>query len=271
MYDRIFVPLDGSSHAARAIGVAALVAEQLDAVVHLLSVVPESAMSDMEEAVRSQAHAAGLEAPVITIEPSSAPVVERLLAMMREYPDALLCLSTTGRSHTGQLLGSVAEQLLGVVTGPFLLVGPECLPGVTTPEHTLIVPVDGSDVSEEVLPVAEGWASAMNCPVEVVEVISPEQAREVAGNTDIVETALVHRVADRLTKSLDTQVDWETLHGDKSADAIVQRARELGAGAIAMTTHGRTGLARLVMGSTAMAVVHEAPCPVLVHRPIRFR
>ena len=44
----------------------------------------------------------------------------------------------------------------------------------------------------------------------------------------------------------------------------MRRAREFGAGLIAMTTHGRGGLGRLMFGSVADAVLRHAPCPVLL-------
>jgi nucleotide-binding universal stress UspA family protein len=47
------------------------------------------------------------------------------------------------------------------------------------------------------------------------------------------------------------------------AEAIVDCAKEVGADFIVMGTHGRTGLARVLMGSVAEAVVRQAPCPVV--------
>jgi nucleotide-binding universal stress UspA family protein len=47
---------------------------------------------------------------------------------------------------------------------------------------------------------------------------------------------------------------------------IVERARELGISLILMTTHGRSGLGRLVFGSIADSVLRHAACPVLLVR-----
>jgi nucleotide-binding universal stress UspA family protein len=52
----------------------------------------------------------------------------------------------------------------------------------------------------------------------------------------------------------------------ESTDAIVGHAKQLKADLIAMTTHGRSGLTRTIMGSVADEVVHTAPCPVLLVR-----
>jgi nucleotide-binding universal stress UspA family protein len=56
------------------------------------------------------------------------------------------------------------------------------------------------------------------------------------------------------------------LNGRDPAARLMDMAARLPAAAIALTTHGRTGLPRLVLGSVAMEVVHRAPCPVLVGR-----
>jgi nucleotide-binding universal stress UspA family protein len=51
------------------------------------------------------------------------------------------------------------------------------------------------------------------------------------------------------------------------ASQIIQCALDEGADAIAMSTHGRTGLSRLVHGSVSEAVVERSPVPVLLYRP----
>jgi len=51
------------------------------------------------------------------------------------------------------------------------------------------------------------------------------------------------------------------------ADQILAAAREWEADVIVIGTHGRSGVSRLVLGSTAESVVRHAPCPVLVIRP----
>lgn len=51
-----------------------------------------------------------------------------------------------------------------------------------------------------------------------------------------------------------------------AADEIVKEAKEWDADCVVMSTHGRSGIGRLVLGSCAGRVVHDAPCPVLMHR-----
>ena len=57
-------------------------------------------------------------------------------------------------------------------------------------------------------------------------------------------------------------------HGEPAAE-IVRVAEERGAGLIVISSHGRTGLGRILFGSTAESVVRHARCPVLVVKPPR--
>lgn len=60
---------------------------------------------------------------------------------------------------------------------------------------------------------------------------------------------------------------WQFLREGKPADEILSAAREWEADAIVIGTRGRSGVSRLVLGSTAESVVRHAPCPVLVVKP----
>lgn len=52
----------------------------------------------------------------------------------------------------------------------------------------------------------------------------------------------------------------------RAASRVLEHAKEAGAGLICMATHGRTGLARALLGSVAEEILRHAPCPVLVRR-----
>ncbi len=96
-----------------------------------------------------------------------------------------------------------------------------------------------------------------------------------------VDYAYADRVRDRVSQEVhdafgSTEISEEVHYfahariGGKPAKEILALAEELGADLILIGTHGRTGLPRLVMGSTAEHVVREAGCPVLVVRPKRY-
>jgi nucleotide-binding universal stress UspA family protein len=70
------------------------------------------------------------------------------------------------------------------------------------------------------------------------------------------------RVAAIDPRLREVNVHTEMVTGDPVTE-ILQAAREHGCDLIVMSTHGRTGLARLLMGSVAEQVLRRAPCPVL--------
>jgi universal stress protein A len=74
------------------------------------------------------------------------------------------------------------------------------------------------------------------------------------------------------SREIPAEINGDTLvrHG-LPGEEIVETARELPADLIVISTHGRTGLAHVVIGSVAEQVVRHAPCPVLVLRRPRSR
>lgn len=273
MYQNIIVPLDGSETAARALGPAVALADDYDGTVTLVSVVTPNGVASATETLRAQAAAAGIDDPEIDLLVSHRSPADHLLEALDTDPASLLCMATTGRSRLGQALGSVAEELLRARTGPFMLVGPECEPGSFKPQGRMVVTIDGSETGEEILPLASAWSIAYRLEPQVVMVVDPEVGAALSRATggDTGAHVPVERAAHRMSQSIERPADWEVLHGRDVAGAIVDHAAEAGASAIAMTTHGRTGLPRVVLGSVAMEVVHRAPCPVLIHRPLRLR
>lgn len=261
----VVVPLDGSSASARSLQPAKAIARAFDADLSLVSVVMPSFVSTVTDRIRGQAAQAGVLEPAITLDISSMAPADRLLATLDDDPGILLCMATTGRSRFGQVLGSVAEALLRARTGPFVLIGPECRPDAFGGGGPLIVPVDGSDTADSVVGLVELWSEQVAMTPRFVTVVDPQDfvpgSERAAG-----EANTVRRRAERLAGA-----DWEVLHHTKPAHAIAEHALDVGASMIAMATHGRTGLPRVVLGSVAMEIAHQAPCPVLVHRPLHLR
>ena len=93
---------------------------------------------------------------------------------------------------------------------------------------------------------------------------TPGNVEETILRRDYVEEAQT-QLRDLIPQSFSGYSTIEVTTGDP-AEAIVQAARDHGIDLIVMSTHGRTGLAHLAMGSVAEKVVRLAPCPVLVTR-----
>jgi nucleotide-binding universal stress UspA family protein len=164
---------------------------------------------------------------------------------------------THARSGTGEVqLGSVAEELLRESRAPALLVGPHV---VAPPDLSLpvVVAVDGSAVSEAAIPLAAAWAHCLRTSLELVTVLEPSPDPDMWMPIDASESGYLEGLAKRSDAD-----SWDVLHG-RAADAIADHAAGH-AGILVTSTHGRAGLSRLFVGSVAVRIVHQAPCPVLV-------
>lgn len=155
----------------------------------------------------------------------------------------------------------------------------------------ILVPLDGSELAERILPHVEKLARKFGATVILLQVTASAEmaltdATSAAGIVPGVGTIPVavptldpfsraeaerreaseylEGVARRL-RVQGLNVEWECQTGPAAA-VIVQRARQLGVELMALTTHGRGGLGRLVFGSVADTVLRTAPCPVLLVR-----
>ncbi|MGQ9555332.1 MAG: universal stress protein [Anaerolineae bacterium] len=144
----------------------------------------------------------------------------------------------------------------------------------------ILVPLDGSQFAEKVLPHVEALAKAFASRVTLVRVIPSEPT--IIAETMGMEPALtidptplieaerkeaenyLAALANRLN-SQDLAVQYKHLEGPP-AETIVELASQLGVDLIAMTTHGRGRLRRIFLGSVADAIVRHASCPVLLVR-----
>jgi nucleotide-binding universal stress UspA family protein len=149
-------------------------------------------------------------------------------------------------------------------------------------QHVLVA-LDGSELAEQILPHVEALASKFGSRITllratesvgaIVAETTPGSAVDGGAYIDPrpileAEQAEAHDylapLAERL-RAHGSDVDFEVPEGPAS-EAILRRAEEMGASLIAMTTHGRGGLGRLVFGSEADRVLRHAACPVLLVR-----
>ena len=145
--------------------------------------------------------------------------------------------------------------------------------------------LDGSHAAERVLQHAEALALAFGSQVTLVRAtLSPEMviAQSGAGDAGVGQVGAAMDPEPVLEADHDTALQYlnglasglrsrgvnisvETPEGPAST-AIVERASALGVSLILMTTHGRSGIGRMVFGSTADSVLRHAACPVLMVR-----
>ena len=136
----------------------------------------------------------------------------------------------------------------------------------------LLIPLDRSPLSEQAVGRAAAIARAVNASIDLVLVHEPFGAPmsvPLASDADDAaeERAYLESVAGELRTGASIQVTHAVLRGGAS-EMICERAKDIDADLIVMTSHARTGFGRLWLGSVADSVVRNAAIPVLMLRPV---
>lgn len=293
MMKSILVPLDGSALAERALPHAEAIARATQARLVLVRVAHErtlggiqheaNRMAVMQEAelylttIVERLWATGLPAEISV---AYGDVAEEISAAAGRYGADLIVMATHGRGGLGRVIyGSTAEALAQRSSIPLLLVRagadtPSTLPFSGHPQ--LVVPLDGSDLAEEALPVAVRLSMALGGALVLLHVVSPF---EEAALPETVRLDFPQREAERMAEAhtyLHTlvarsatggcQVHCDVRYG-VPAEAIQEAVRDHQATLVVMATHGRSALGRLLVGSVAQAVVRHTQVPVALVRP----
>lgn len=142
----------------------------------------------------------------------------------------------------------------------------------------IVLPTDFSGCANYALPYAASIARATGATIICVHVVEP--VVPAVGYTGLAEPMPIADISDQLEDSAERQlpklaeceeceglkIEEVIVHGDAAAE-IVRVAEEHEADLVVISSHGRTGLGRIIFGSTAEAVVRHATCPVLVVKP----
>lgn len=293
----ILVPLDGSAFGEAALGPAAELAAAAGDTLHLMSV-PEIYGIDMawyadaatggtaaaapiaelmDEAREATAQylattAANLEAAggVVATQMDEREPAEAILGAADECGAWLIAMATHGQGGvTRWAFGSVAGEVLRRAMLPVLLVRAS---SVWKRLDHIMVPLDGSDRAESILPEVERVARATRARVSLVAVVSDR----ATGNIPPRFLEARQYYAESLLAYLEDQASRLTTAGCEARTALVSAPSPAAAlldweighavSLVAMTTHGQSGLARAAFGSVADRMIREGVAPVLVKR-----
>jgi nucleotide-binding universal stress UspA family protein len=283
--NEIMIPLDGSKEAESVLPYVRDLAPKFSSRVHILGVGigrktrrVNRLLEDYIERIANELHSQNVKVePVVRY----GIAADKILDYSLEIEVDLIIMATHGRSGiTRWWMGSVAEKVISGATAPVLLVQSKRRRTAVAADkpasiHKILAPLDGSDVGESALLYAEALAASSQATVNLIQVVSPPGTVEanLLGGPDWRKFVKAMRdagenylksIAERF-KGKDVKVTYEVLTGDP-ADKIVEYAADKGVSLIAMSTHGRTGLARWVLGSVADKVIHGARIPVLLVR-----
>lgn len=296
MYTKILIPLDGSKTSEKVIPFARVLAATLKLPVELLEVVDVSAVSahiasdkaryldaliaEGERESREHLKAVAGEFPgsKVSCTVERGTPADAIIARAAADKGTLIAMATHGRSGVNRwVMGSVAEKVLRGSGSTMFLVraDDEARADGMAMIRSVVVPLDGSELAESVLPTAVEIAKSL--ALEVVLCRAYELAasayygsEDYLPNYDEMLLNLKKEVEGYLTVKADslraaglTKVSWIALAGP-GADEIVRYSREHPDALIAMCTHGRSGVRRWVLGSVTERVVRHSGDPVLV-------
>ncbi len=130
-------------------------------------------------------------------------------------------------------------------------------------QRHLLIPLDGSELAEAVLPIAGTLATSVSADLTLVMVVPPGSG---PGSTRAPADYLQQIAVFQPDRSLEVHT---TIRLGDAAEEILELAREIGSDLIVMATHGRSGLGRSAFGSVADQVVQRSTVPVLLLHPNR--
>ena len=278
MFKKILLPLDGSKTAEQALFWAKQYAGPDKAQVVLLQVLhaeyplegrPFRAGStearEYLQGIERELNYAGIPAKMLLRnEPVSRAIVE---TARREACDLIIMTSRGASKVVRWLIGGVTQQVMRLSPIPVLIVRSSIAASLHAKPRRILVPQDGSPLARTILPLARDFAHFHRAGLALLHVRARSPSSRSGSTMEKAFKALERRANELRTQGV--QASTLLVEGD-AADEILKacRPRDL----LVMTTHGFGGLKRLVLGSIAEKVIHQARVPVLVYkRPAHYR
>lgn len=251
---RILVPLDGSTDAESILAAVLPLAERRPLRLTLLSTISRSFPRDAAESYLKRAQRA-VERHDVQVRWESCleePASAVLSHAVSDRAD-LIAMATHGRTGVKRfLMGSVTEKVLRQAPFPLLT----CRPGSRMEGWAHVATLDGSERAEtilqDLLPLTRLVGSTLHLLQVRPDAPTAEARRYLAG--------IARRCAEAGVNAV------PAFRQGPPSPQILRYALEVRAGLIAMSTHGRTGIDRVLMGSVAEEVLRKSGCPLLLRR-----
>jgi len=298
MYSKVLIPLDGSKTAEKVLPYARHLAGKLKIPIELLAVIDIAEMAThiaaekarylntmIEDGVRaSTTYLRGIATTFpdanVTCTVEKGRAEDTIIERGEADSSLLITMATHGRSGLNRfLLGSVAEKVLRGSTNPLLLIraADEAKGEGEARLTSIVVPLDGSELAESVLPGVATLAKMLD--LEVVLFRAYHIPYNAYGGDDgymVNYDELLTSVRDESNEYLEKKVaELKKLGVAKVSaatkegfpgDEIIALGRRTPDNLIAMCSHGRSGVRRFVLGSVTETVVRHSGDPVLVVR-----
>lgn len=299
MYTKMLIPLDGSKTAEQVLPYARFFTNRFKKPVEFIAVIDiaelmahlsaEKALALYEMVKkgesRTEAYLKGVGDTFgggkITCNIQTGRAEDVIIDAGKSDPEMLITMATHGRSGVNRwLLGSVTEKVLRSTVNPLLIIRAKHSESEGDASlKAILVPLDGSELAEKVLPVVAGLAKKLALTVILfrsyylpynVEItksgyFAVNVQQLVADSSNVVRDYLEEKAAE-IRKSEVESISCVTREG-LNADEIIKMARKTPGCLIAMCSHGRSGVKRWALGSVTETVVRHSDNPVLVLRP----
>jgi nucleotide-binding universal stress UspA family protein len=300
----VLAPIDGSTRALRAVPWAARLAGSGGTVILLRAIPPEPAyadaivsfaggpdavtvirnewntiaQADIDEAAQLLA-SSGITIEPLVVEGEPDVVISQAA---RERGVDMIAMASHGRGAIGRaIFGSVADRVARTATVPVLIlrVADETDDTDSAAVRRIVLPLDGSPLAAQAIPVATAISRKLAVPVHVVRVVDPVNNLPISTGTLGPAPSIAAEVADRLwdeaenaaretVRAAITQLQADgidasgtTLQGSPFfAISEATKPDDL----IVLTSHGRGGVQRWLLGSVAEKLIREAPAPVVL-------
>ncbi|MGA7671250.1 MAG: universal stress protein [Nitrolancea sp.] len=200
---------------------------------------------------------------------------EEVIDLVEHQTNPMLVLASHARTGVGRaILGSVAFSIVHRVNCPVLILPTSSreTPIPIMPERgAILIPLDGSFSSESVLRMPLQVLGDPDYALHLLFVVTPVTdvdgmpIEAFIGPKEEWASDYLQTIAERLTRE-GYMVTWSVKIGEVP-EQIMEVAREIDADVIAMTTHGRHGIGRMLFGSVTERIAHESHLPLLLIHP----
>jgi nucleotide-binding universal stress UspA family protein len=265
---RILVSLDGTPQAERALRYAEVLVRTAGGQLQLFRASvgggPPDYIERALDSIARRLRETGVPTEWSVVEGEAVPAI--LDAARSSQPDFIAMATTRSSGLDRWLNDGVADAIVRSAKVPVLVIPPDREhPSARKPLMRIMVPLDGSAIAEEALGPATELARSLQADLILLRVIEEDNP---GGRVHAQQAErYIQKMLDGVRAALPQRQVISHVTTGSPTIAIAQAAVDLGADLIAMSTRGRGGLTRAVLGSTATATLERSIVPLFLVGP----
>ncbi len=193
-----------------------------------------------------------------------------ILQLAEETFVDLIAMSTHGRTGLKRaLLGSVADEIVCHARPPVFLAPAAITARPHSTPRTILLPLDGTPLAEAAIPIAQQFAQNTGATIFLIRIVKLSHEQQDNQTSTEEESATMHYLERiQLQLKLANVPSRYQIATDNPAEAIIRTMHTEDVDLIVMSTHGRSGVDRIIHGSVTSQIIGSTICPVLLIRGI---